>query len=1107
MESIIEKMKIKKSPKKIEQLEILFPKTVQEKDISDTDNQEEITESEPSIIITNKTKENLINREEFLEKIGKSLKIKTKKQDKSNIDETETKKSPISEIEKQSSKAKKTTIKIKIQEGDIETAPKKRRTKPIDKKIISEGPLTMVKIGDTNITERLPAKNKDILRASAYYLNNREVFINFINSLFKTYKEELKTDDDSKKNGDFEIMTHQKIVRDYLAIFTPYRGLLLYHGLGSGKTCSSIAIAEGLKTDKQILILTPASLQRNYIEELKKCGDPIYKRNQYWEFINIFKDDKSLDEKLLSNLSNILQLPENYITKNKGAWMVNVSKPSNYDTLNDNESKMLDNQINEMIRTKYQFINYNGIRPDSGKNNWRDMTSNNKINPFDNKVIIIDESHNFVSLIVNSLKNKESMWQQMYHSLMIADNVKIILLSGTPIINYPNEIGILFNILRGYIKNWNIPLNIKTSTKVNKEYIEKLLKDFNILDQINYSPSNKILSITRNPFGFINKLKNSNYIGVSKSKITDRGDVNDEDFLKILSSILKSNDIDILKSGIKIDLYKALPDDLESFKEYFIQSNGNIKNEILFKRRILGLASYFRSAQEQRMPKYDKEIDFKKVNIPMSNYQFQVYEKTRIIERKRDASNAKKRIMNKNKTDGIYEDAVSNYRIFSRAFCNFVFPDNKRPMPKEEENIEDFNIEKIDENILDASSVQEKIENSQGKYSPMDTNKLLEMDSTDKDSSYKRRIEEAINFLEKNASNYLSKDGLEIYSPKFLNILENIENEENKGLHLVYSRFKTLEGITIFKLVLEANGFAEFKIKKEGNSWKLNVSEKDYGKPMFILYTGDQTDDEKEVLRNVYNSNWENVDNSLVESLEKISNNNFYGEIVKVFMITAAGAEGISLKNTRFVHIMEPYWHPVLIEQVIGRANRIDSHKDLPESLRTVEVYLYLMTFTEEQKSSDEAVELRLKDRSKLDNLTPLTSDEALYEISTLKEEISKKILNLVKEASIDCAIYSSSNKKENIKCFSFGKPNNEKFSYSPSISLEETDKTAKSNMDTLTFKADEIEIAGKQYIIDKKTNKIYDFDSVIEAKEKGSNPIQIGILEKKGKKYVFKQI
>jgi SNF2 family DNA or RNA helicase len=73
-------------------------------------------------------------------------------------------------------------------------------------------------------------------------------------------------------------------VRDYINIYTPYRGLLLYHGLGSGKTCSSIAIAEGIKNEKRILIMTPASLRSNYIEELKKCGDYLYKKNQYWEF-------------------------------------------------------------------------------------------------------------------------------------------------------------------------------------------------------------------------------------------------------------------------------------------------------------------------------------------------------------------------------------------------------------------------------------------------------------------------------------------------------------------------------------------------------------------------------------------------------------------------------------------------------------------------------------------------------------------------------------------------------------------------------------------------------------------------------------------------------
>jgi hypothetical protein len=39
-----------------------------------------------------------------------------------------------------------------------------------------------------------------------------------------------------------------------LNLYTPYRGLLSYHGLGSGKTCTSIGIAEGMKTDKSVVL-------------------------------------------------------------------------------------------------------------------------------------------------------------------------------------------------------------------------------------------------------------------------------------------------------------------------------------------------------------------------------------------------------------------------------------------------------------------------------------------------------------------------------------------------------------------------------------------------------------------------------------------------------------------------------------------------------------------------------------------------------------------------------------------------------------------------------------------------------------------------------------
>ena len=130
--------------------------------------------------------------------------------------------------------------------------------------------------------------------------------------------------------------------------FSPYRGILLFHGLGAGKTCSSIAIAEGLKTNRQVIVMTPASLRMNYIEELKKCGDDIYKKNQYWEFVNHNNDSQIIDQ-----LSGVLSLPTDFIQRNGGAWLVNVSKPPNFESLSTKNKKDVDIQINMMISQKY----------------------------------------------------------------------------------------------------------------------------------------------------------------------------------------------------------------------------------------------------------------------------------------------------------------------------------------------------------------------------------------------------------------------------------------------------------------------------------------------------------------------------------------------------------------------------------------------------------------------------------------------------------------------------------------------------------------------------------------------------------------------------------
>ena len=375
---------------------------------------------------------------------------------------------------------------------------------------------TETMLGNTKIKERLPDLKQNILiKADSYYLYNREIFIDFINKLFLPYKQELLQQEQDIESGkitiscddyskqDFTLLIHQKIVRDYINLYTPYRGLLLFHGLGSGKTCSSIAISEGLKNNKQVIVMTPASLRDNYIQELKKCGDLMYKKNQYWEFINV-----KTNPEYIKYLSGILHLSEEYITKKGGAWFVNNTKEANYETeisLDEQSKKSLDEQIDKMVFNKYKFLSYNGLRNNSSE--WLQLTQNNSINPFTDKVIIVDEVHNLISRIVNKLRNKSqtSLSSKMYNYLMSAENCKIILLSGTPIINYPNEIAVLFNILRGYIQSFKFKITTtKSLTLASFEKIFKTEEIYKFIDQIQYNAKTKELQLYKNPFGFIN---------------------------------------------------------------------------------------------------------------------------------------------------------------------------------------------------------------------------------------------------------------------------------------------------------------------------------------------------------------------------------------------------------------------------------------------------------------------------------------------------------------------------------------------------------------------------------------------------------------------------
>ena len=227
---------------------------------------------------------------------------------------------------------------------------------------------------------------------------NRKAFGKWVDDVFKyqSINEEKKAscecdeDECDIEIKKFHLFPHQKFIRDYMQFDSPYRGLLLYHGLGVGKTCASIAAAEILRQHKDIVVMLPASLRTNYINEINKCGHKEFKTSQFWEFEPLSSKAEILKKSKETGFS------DKFLKRNKGIWKNDYTLDSNYDDLSQEQQEQIDEHINELINIKYEFLNYNGIQLKHVKL----MAS--KGNPFDNKVIIIDEVHNFISRVVGN---------------------------------------------------------------------------------------------------------------------------------------------------------------------------------------------------------------------------------------------------------------------------------------------------------------------------------------------------------------------------------------------------------------------------------------------------------------------------------------------------------------------------------------------------------------------------------------------------------------------------------------------------------------------------------------------------------------------------------
>jgi len=105
---------------------------------------------------------------------------------------------------------------------------------------------------------------------------------------------------------------------------------------------------------------------------------------------------------------------------------------------------------------------------------------------------------------------------------------------------------------------------------------------------------------------------------------------------------------------------------------------------------------------------------------------------------------------------------------------------------------------------------------------------------------------------------------------------------------------------------------------------------------------------------------------------------------IRQLLISSAGAEGLDLKGTKLLQIMEPHWNEPKLEQVKGRVSRIGSHKDLPKAEQEVIVQHFY------SKLNPTGIFKRKY----------MSADEYLSTLAKKKENLNKQFLDILKEAA-----------------------------------------------------------------------------------------------------------
>jgi hypothetical protein len=239
-------------------------------------------------------------------------------------------------------------------------------------------------------------------------------FYKKISNIYNKFKvpKSNKTIDDICRPKSFKLQLPQTFLSNFINPNTPYMGMLVYHRIGAGKTCTAVRVGEVWKKKKRIIVVVPASLKNNFRNELRSlcAGNNYLKEDERKELSTLFPTDDRYKE------------------------LIEIS--------------------DQRIDKYYEIYSYN---------KFIELANEKSIN-LKNALLIVDEVQNMVS-------EEGSFYNGLYAIIHSAPkDLRILLLSATPMFDRPNEIGLTLNLLR-------LPEKFPIGNEFNNMFIKTIKKN------------------------------------------------------------------------------------------------------------------------------------------------------------------------------------------------------------------------------------------------------------------------------------------------------------------------------------------------------------------------------------------------------------------------------------------------------------------------------------------------------------------------------------------------------------------------------------------------------------------------------------------------------